>query len=88
MNTVDLLTPTSSPSDVAATAPEAVAPSGALTALPHAAGRSGHLLPLPKETRGGDVKNAPYAPLRAVEHLLNQQPIFVSEPSCDGGEAA
>jgi hypothetical protein len=76
--------PASSPSDVTATAPQAVASSGALVAFPSAAERPGHLILVPKQTRGGDVRNAPYGPVPAVNHLTNvHHPVFVPAPDGD-----
>lgn len=66
-------------------APQA-APSGVPT-LPN--GHPGHLIPLPKQGRGGDVRHAPFPPLRALDHLTNQHPTFTPEYEApDGGEAA
>lgn len=48
---------------------------------------NGVVVPLPKQGRGGDVRNAPYPPLRAVDHLTNQHPVILPKPD-DGGEAA
>lgn len=31
-------------------------------------------VPLPKQTRGGDVRNAPHAPVSAKAHLANRTP--------------
>jgi hypothetical protein len=66
----------SSPSDVTATDPT-VAPARGVPQHP------GQIIPLPKQTRGGDVRNAPYGPVPAVNHQANQHPVFVPRPDGD-----
>lgn len=49
---------------------------------------TGVLIPLPKQGRGGDVRNAPYPPLRAVDHILNQHTVVAPTEHGEGGDAA
>lgn len=44
-------------------------------------------IPMPRQTRGGDVRNAPYPPVRAIDHLASQTSAVQPEES-DGGVAA
>lgn len=37
---------------------------------------TGVIIPLPKQVRGGDVRNAPHAPVPAVNHIANR-PVVV-----------
>lgn len=76
-----LTDPTPFPLGVAATDIPAVAVPGA-PASPSV--RSGRLIPLAKASRGGDVRNPPHPPVRAVDHLTNvHHPVFVPAPDGD-----
>lgn len=65
------LKPASSPIDASTALPQAAVTSGAFVALPTPTGAPDLPVPLPKQRRGGDVKNPPYAPVPAVNHLAN-----------------
>lgn len=74
------------PSDATAVIPPITAISGAPAALPNADpnGRPGNLTRLPKQGRGGDVRNAPHPPVPFGEHILNRHhPVFVPAPDGD-----
>jgi hypothetical protein len=49
---------------------------------------NGTPIPLPKQGRGGDIRNAPHPPVRAVEHIANQTPVVRDTEARDGGAAA
>ena len=68
------LTPDASPA-----VPQTAA--GALVALPTPSrtGAPDLPIPMPKQRRGGDVRNAPFGPVPAVSHLTNvHHPVFAA----------
>lgn len=83
--------PASSPSDALTALPQAAVTSGALVALPtpSRAGAPDLPVPMPKQRRGGDVKDALYGPVPAVLHLANAHPVITPAYTApEGGDAA